>query len=308
MRIFDLHCDTIYQCSKNGANINRNSLEISLSKAKNLDTWIQCFAFWIPDDYRGDRAYQIFLQQHMYLKDQIKRYPDSMSEYDMANPKSSCNAVLTVEGGAVLGGNIYNIRRLKEMGVSMMTLTWNAANEIAGGSECDRGFTQFGREVVLEMEQQGIIVDVSHLNSKSFWQLSQFSKKPFVATHSNSRRLCNHRRNLDDDQIAVLIERGGLMGLNFHEDFLSKKEAGIPDVIAHAEHVLKIGGEKILAIGSDFDGARMPKDLKNIEYLEKLHKSMVQYFGEKITDDIFYQNAYDFFLGLKPDTNRGLNL
>jgi membrane dipeptidase len=154
----------------------------------------------------------------------------------------------------------------------MMTLTWNAANEIAGGADTDEGFTAFGREVVRRMEQLGMAVDVSHLSDRAFWELCEFAEKPFVASHSNARAVCGHRRNLTDDMFKEIVRRGGVVGLNYSVNFLVNggEGAGIDDLLRHAHHFLELGGSETLALGSDFDGTDIPPEFDRLDKLDFL--------------------------------------
>ncbi|MDF2567814.1 MAG: Membrane dipeptidase [Oscillospiraceae bacterium] len=297
MRLFDMHCDTVYECVAKGRKLDKNDLNISLERGKFLEKWVQTFAFWISDSYRGQAAYDLFLKQyHFFLREseQNENLVLFGSKTDIQQGK--CTAMLGVEGGAALGGDIERVADLKQKGISILTLCWNGDNEIAGGVYGQNNLTPFGKDVVAEMESEGIVVDVSHLNEKSFYDVEKVAKKPFVASHSNTKAVCNHPRNLTDDQIRIISERGGLVGINFYTEFLSEdKDPDFDDIMRHIEHFLNIGGEEFLALGSDFDGATMPKCLNSIRDIEKLYQVMVQCFGNDITEKIMYQNSYDFY-------------
>jgi membrane dipeptidase len=180
--------------------------------------------------------------------------------------------ILTVEGGSALAGKLENVDRLYELGVRMMGLTWNATNEIAGGADTDEGFTPFGREVVQRMEQLGMAVDVSHLSDRAFWELCEFAEKPFLASHSNSRAVCCHRRNLTDDMFREIVRRGGIVGLNYSVNFL--KDGGVgasfDDLLRHTYHFLELGGGETLSLGSDFDGTDIPTEFDRLDKLDFL--------------------------------------
>lgn len=312
MKLFDMHCDTLYRAYTEKSTLFNDSFHISFNKAKNIHPYIQCLAVWIPDEYRGEAAWNLFCGCVEKLKEQLEdkdiiwcRTADDIRK--TASEKKH-GIILTVEGGAVLGGRLENIKILYDMGVRMMTLTWNGRNELGDGimEETDSGLMNFGKAAVKEMERTGIIVDISHAGEKLFWDVAEIAEKPFVASHSNIRSITDHKRNLTDDQFRRLIDVGGLAGLNFCADFLDTKNnktaqtdilhtSGMYDIIRHTEHMLSLGGEKIIGMGADFDGAELPEDIRGIESMEKLHELFVHEFGQEMTDSVFFGNAYRFF-------------
>jgi membrane dipeptidase len=144
------------------------------------------------------------------------------------------------------------------------------------------------------MNRLNIIVDVSHLSEAGFWDVAAKAQKPFVATHSDSKALQNHKRNLSDGQFQEIVRGGGLVGLNFYKGFLGGNES-MEEILRHAEHFLSLGGEKALAIGSDFDGCELAGGIRNIGDMDKLYEAMCGRFGNDIAGNIFYNNAYRFF-------------
>jgi len=206
-----------------------------------------------------------------------------------------------VEGGAALGGRLEMLDRLWETGVRMMTLTWNAPNEIGSGSETQQGLTSFGRDVVRRMEELGMMVDVSHLNDTGFWEVAKLARRPFLATHSDSRAVRDHSRNLTDEQFKAIRDMGGIVGINFCTMFLADVEMDDRNVtedqlMAHILHFLDLGGEDCVALGSDFDGATLPAFLEGAESLRTLREIMLKAgLGEALTDKICFRNALDFW-------------
>ena len=207
--------------------------------------------------------------------------------------------MLTVENGSALAGRLERIETLAKDGVRMLTLTWNGENELGSGNETDHGLSPFGREAVRELERQGILVDASHLNDRGFDDLLGVAEKPFVASHSNARAVCGHKRNLTDEQIRELVRRKCLIGLNFYSAFL--REDGCPatpdDLWRHAVHFLELGAEHCLALGSDADGADLPPCLDGPSAFAGLY----QYFLDRglppaLADRIFWKNALSFML------------
>lgn len=209
--------------------------------------------------------------------------------------------MLTVEGGAVLGGKLENVDYLAKCGVKIMTLTWNGNCELGDGIgvEGAKGLTDFGKSVVAKMEHNSIAVDVSHSSVPMFYDVAELSTRPFCATHSNSKQICPHRRNLTDEQFSIIRDKGGIVGLNLSRGFLREDEdkACMLDVLRHAEHFLSLGGEKTLAIGTDFDGTDIPIDMTGIESMNKLYELFLKHnYNEKLLEDIFFNNARNFLL------------
>lgn len=305
MRFFDLHCDTLYKCLENDENFYNNEFHISLEKAEKYDKYIGCFAVWIPDEWRGEKAFDLFKCASEKFDNQKELFSAKFEQCQTfceiksfeKSPKN-VGIILSVEGGAAIAGRLENLEYLRKKGVRIMTLTWNGRCELGDGVgvENAQGLSQFGQKAVAEMEKLGIIVDISHASEKLFYDVYEISKKPFIATHSNSKKICNHRRNLSDEQFEIIKNRNGLVGINFCNDFLNdKKPATIDDVLKHIEHFLELGGEKVIAFGSDFDGCDVPEKIAGIEYMEDLYEYFLKKnYNQKLVDDIFFNNAYNF--------------
>ena len=209
-----------------------------------------------------------------------------------------CAALLSVEGGAVLDGKLENIEKLKKDGVKMMTLTWNGANELASGNvNPEMGFTAFGREAVREMERQNIIVDVSHLNDKGMEELMGFATKPIIATHSNLRSVCSHKRNVTEEMFKYIVEHKGLCGLNLLHGFVSDEpmKDSKAELFRHVYRMLELGGEDVIACGSDFDGG-ITSQMDNPALFASFGDYMVDHgISRRVSDKIMFENALHFF-------------
>ena len=303
MKLFDLHCDTLYRAYTENSTLFNDEFHISFHKTKNIQPYIQCLAVWIPDEYRGENAVRLFHSCVGTLKNQIAgtNIVWCKNFADMENVKEhQSGVILTVESGAALGGDIKNIKRFAEIGVKMMTLTWNGTNELGDGvgvTENNQGLSRFGRECVRELEQNHIIVDISHASEKMFYDVAAISKKPFVASHSNVKAVCDHPRNLTNEQFEIIKQKGGIVGMNFCRDFLNKNltNAKMYDIIRIVEHFLSLGGEKTVALGGDFGGADIPSDMTGLESMSELYELFLKNYSENIVNDIFFNNAYHFF-------------
>lgn len=301
MFFFDLHCDTVTEANDKGRGLLNDGLQLSIDRLPD-NQWCECFAIFIHDDMRGPAAMAHFERNLNFYRAQLRLHVNRLQAVRTTNDIESAleagriACMLTVENGSVLCGDMKNIRKLAEAGVKILTLTWNAANELAGGQASDEGFSFFGRMAVAVLEQNGIILDVSHLNDRSFEDLCQFAKRPFIATHSNSRTVCDHKRNLTDKQFCHIVENGGLVGLNFYPAFVNGADDYYFEELAdHISHFLSLGGENTLSLGSDFDGAAMPSWMAGVQDVPVLYRRMVGMFGQKQTDKIFSENAMAFF-------------
>lgn len=303
MRLFDLHCDTITELCREGGELFHNDGHISLDRAEYLTEYVQDYAIFVPDEYRGQAAVDYFDKVYDYYKNQLEKIPDLTEYTDRENTKFK--AILSVEGGAGMGGTIEGLHHLADCGVKLITLTWNGRNELASGcfDEEDIGLTPFGREAVREMEKLHIAADVSHLSKKGFYELADIAENPFVASHSCCDIVDNFKarhRNLTDDQIRIIAEKGGVIGVNLWKMLLGNGDDNSFDaVLRHMSRMIELGGEKCVAMGTDFDGCGINSDLDGIEKLQRLYGYLSAHgFGEKLLDDIFFANADRFFKNL----------
>ena len=301
--LIDLHCDTLTAPGQD-CSLDDPCHQFALSKVPRGVRWCQCCAIFIPDELRGDDAVAYY-DRH---RDSFQRQMDALSDkvltcrtaadIEAAWAAGKTAAVLTVENGSALAGRLDRVELLARDGVRMVTLTWNGENELGSGNQTDRGLTAFGRQAVRELERAGILVDASHLNDRGFAGLLDTAQRPFVASHSNARAVCPHRRNLTDGQIREMADRGCLIGLNFFQDFLrpGDRPAGLDDLWRHVEHFLELGAERCLALGSDADGADLPPGLDSPRGFAGLY----QYFldrglSREQAEGILWKNALDFF-------------
>jgi membrane dipeptidase len=281
-------------------------LEVSLDRRPPDYHYCQAMAIFIPEKLQGARAreyfgavYQCYERQLVAHSREMNRVTD-LSRIDEAIERCPFAAFLTVENGSVLAGKPEYVRELYQLGVRMMTITWNTGNELCGGNATDRGFSPEGRAAIREMEKSGMVVDVSHMSDRGFWELCGFAERPFIASHSNSRAVCDHPRNLTDDMFREIRDRGGLVGLNYHNAFIVRegRSASIEDLLRHTHHFLELGGEDVIALGSDFDGADIPEYLNSIEktafLLEEMERSGIP---AAVVEKIRYANAQRFFEG-----------
>ncbi len=303
-RIFDGHCDTGTLLCK-GKDLYRNDLHLDISRMKSLEKYIQVFAAYTDITEISSTPMEHCLNILKKIRGEIEknnRYIsliDSKESLDEVINGEKCGGILAIEGGEALEGELSALKMFYDLGVRLITLTWNHANEIADGIGESRGggLTKFGRQVVSAMEEMGILIDVSHLSVKGFWDVVECTKHPFCASHSCVKKLCNHPRNLDDDQIHAMIERDCVMGVNFYPLFLSDGEASIDDVIRHIEYIVGMGGENCVGLGSDFDGVdSLPHGITGAESMPDIIQAFKNRgFSAKQTNKILFENFYRLF-------------
>ena len=182
----------------------------------------------------------------------------------------------------------------------MVSLTWNFDNQFASGIYGHNGLTDLGKDVVKELETYNVVLDVSHLNDKSFYDVCHVTSRPCVASHSNCRSICNNLRNLSDDQIRVLISKNGLIGINLYPLFINGSNTiDFIDIAKHIDHLIKLGAERCIALGTDFDGCNMSKGFSKVSDINKLYQYISFEYGKSFSDDIFFNNAYNFFINME---------
>ena len=319
LEFFDMHADTIdtlgmaayapYSQFSNKffGTLASNNGQVSADRMGDA-RWVQCYAVWMPDnegDEKGDiPSIEWYRNAVAWFKDQMEQLSDrfeqvrSFSDIPAILDAGKVAAVLTVENAACLDAGIEVVDEFADDGVLIAGVTWNYRNALGSGNNYpDEGLTDLGKEYLAALEEHGIVADVSHLNEKGFWELESLATKPYVATHSNSRALCNHLRNLTDEQFAAIAARKGLVGLNLNDAFV--REGGtvytFDELTAHVEHWIELGGEDVIAFGSDRDGAEIPSWLANCSSQEYLFERFSERLGENVTRKLFYQNAMHFF-------------
>jgi membrane dipeptidase len=267
MKIIDLHCDTLSKLVKAPKDITLadNPFDVDIHGLKRAGIVIQFFACYVDGmAYPSwDEAYLAVLQMLDRLDaEQSTDLRQALSYGEIVEniANNRISAVASVEEGGILDGDISRISQLYTKGIRLITLTWNLENCIGyphswNGYEMSNGLKPFGFQVIEEMNQAGMLIDVSHLSEGGFWDCINHSKVPICASHSNARALCDHPRNLTDDMLMALAEKGGVTGLNFVPDFLNPDTIAVCiDIALHAKHMIQVAGEDIVAFGADLDG------------------------------------------------------
>lgn len=295
MDFFDLHCDTLTVCMDRGESLLKNRRDIDLERGKIFGRWNQVFAVFIPDSMDDSLVETYFDSACDFYLSELEKKGDFFPILSAEDVRGHSRGVMLAMESSRGVGSLERLDKLYERGLRLITLTWNAKNRAAGGWTDGSGLTDWGRELVAKMERLGIVADVSHLSDRGFYDLCEFTDAPFIASHSDAREIHNELRSLKDDQIKIIIERGGLIGLNFYDRFLGGN-GGRQELLRHAEHILSLGGENVLSIGSDYDGCRISPELRGMEKIP----SICVYFEEngipeEICRKIFFENAAHFF-------------
>ena len=286
MKYIDLHCDTLMKVRKESdLYTSNNHLDFyRLTEGNCLAQFFavflkpkpsKCFFYDEKKIWKKDNEY-IFKKVGL-LKSAVHSSGNINMAYNyhdlISNQKNAkISAFLTIEDGRSIGEDLSNIRLYYDLGIRLITITWNSENSLAyphskNFNSMNLGLKKFGIEAIEYMNELGIIIDASHISDKGFYDIAKFSNKPFVASHSNSRYISPSTRNLDDNMIKTLASKGGVMGLNFFSKFLSpntkSKNSNILDMVAHLNHIKNVGGEDVLSIGSDFDGIRCQLEINS---------------------------------------------
>ena len=297
--LFDAHCDTVSRIARfPGRSLTRNTDQWNLDRLENVRQKAQVFAlFWDSTFPRTEEAVEYQLRVFQKLcRDESDRVAHCRTgaEAQTAIAEGKLAAFLSVEGGELLGCSLDRLRWAHEQGVRIVNLTWNHANALSG-SHCDdfdRGLSPQGKAFVAEMERLGMLPDVSHLSDAGFWDVMECTDKPVIASHSNSRDVFFHTRNLTDAQFTAIIEKHGIVGLNCYSRFLGDGRVTMDTLQKHLDHFLALGGEKTVALGGDWDGCnKLVSGWDGVwnwlDFYEHLWK---QNYPEQLLRDLYFNN------------------
>lgn len=314
MHAIDFHCDTLmrlYDLQSAGnqqETLWKNTGHIDLERLVAAGHYAQFFAcfLWLegkpvqPTHYLDALAMADLFHRELAQHPQQVAFAASYADY-LANKRAGkLSAFLTVEEGGILEGDLSRLDALYQKGVRILTLTWNFENCLgypnAGLQYQHQGLKPFGLEALERMEELGIVVDVSHLSDGGFADVLHHSKRPFLATHSNARSICGHERNLTDEMIRQLAEKGGVTGLNLCGAFLQDNgQSTIDAMLRQMRHILDVGGAEVLCLGTDFDGVEDLLEIQGCQDLGKLVDAMEHSgFTASEIEAVCYQNAERF--------------
>lgn len=318
MNFVDLHCDTIGTVMDGRQHLRDGKGHLNLNRMRKAGYSLQTFAMFVSLK-KTEKPCQRALDMIDVYYEELRQNQDLIrpvycwNDIEENQKKGLMSALLSLEEGEICEGSLANLRNFYRLGVRMMTFTWNYDNSLAapndvmrpdfGRPQLERGLTPKGLEFLSEMERLGIIADVSHLGDRGFYDVYTHAKKPFIASHSNARSVCGHVRNLTDDMLRKIGERGGVAGLNFCADFVDPRgeEGGnafssVEYLVAHARHMTDAGGIEAVALGTDYDGIGNSLELKDCSMMPVLAEGLKKGgFTESQVDKILWGNAMRVF-------------
>ena len=311
MKWFDLHCDALNKRYRNHPHMfeMNGQDDVDFPKIIESNVCVQNFAIYISDSIRENRKKHIDLQ--------IKCFENIITDLKMGtiNTKTDLYAafhhglryygLLSLEGCEGIDDSDETVQMLFDRGLRCLSLTWNHSNWAADGAleHFHGGMTNRGKKFVNKCETYGIAIDASHLSNRSFWDLIRTCHKPIYCSHSNAKLICNHPRNLTDDQINEIINMQGIVGITFVPSFLNSKNIStVEDVIKNIYHICELGGQNCISFGSDFDGIdQHVEGLSNTGDLAMFYQRLSKEFYSDDVEKFTWKNAYTYFPKTLPD-------
>lgn len=314
MKFIDMHCDTLMPFVRDkNYTLFSSDQQVDFQKMLKGDALAQFFAVFFPprqymdtfpNNPSDDEFFDILvagLEKDVAAHSDIIALARNAADIEKNLKDGKMSAVLTIEDSRFINGDLDKIRKVYDRGVRAMSLTWNFENCFGFPNSKDseimnKPLKPFGIEGIRLMQELGILVDVSHLNDGGFWDVIKYTDKPFVATHSNNRNFCGHQRNLTDDMLKALANRGGVAGLNFAPQFmnpdLSEAETSIDVTVRMAKHMVNVGGIDVVGLGTDFDGIEGVQEVANSSMLPNLWDAMLKAgFHESEVEKISHKNV-----------------
>ena len=298
--VFDGHCDAVLRCCLTGEHLDRNGGHVDLERGRRYRRYAQFFALFAqPEDF-PDRSFRSMfeLQYGLFSREReanasVIAHCRGLEEAETAFAAGKMAAFLSVEGAELLDCSLERLEAAHKLGVRAVNLTWNRPNALGGtnAENTDKGLTGQGKDFVRKAEKLGVLVDVSHLSDPGFWDVAETLSGPFFASHSNSRAVHSHPRNLTDEQFTAIIDHGGVAGLNLFAEFVGGK-ADLDAVAAHLDHWLELGGEKNIALGGDLDGCSpLAGGMAGLQDYETLyHFLRSRGYSQALVQDLFFNN------------------
>ena len=300
--MIDLHCDTIMQLldHPDSGDLYRNTWKIDIEKLQKAHSKVQDFALFINlgdtnDPYGRYEEMRNLCTTQIHLYGEHIQHVLSYQDVESVYKSGKIGALMSIEEGGVLGGDLDKLKQAYQDGVRLITLTWNYPNGL-GEPHCGeqhKKLTPKGIEFVEAMQDLGIIVDCSHLNDAGTEQLGDILNVPFVASHSNAREVTAHTRNLPDNLIKLIANKGGVIGLNFAQSFLGTSPVSrIEDIVKHGLYLINKGGEDVVALGTDFDGIKPNTEIKDASEMYRLYDAFKE-AGLSVDqcEKLFWKNA-----------------
>lgn len=304
MEVIDLHCDVLWRLTALEDTDFRMDprLHANFERLQNGGVKAQVFAIFIPPSVPQNMKFLEVMRQIETFQTKVLKEPDMVHIIDWSQlatlKDNEIGAILSLEGCDAIGEDLVKLEAVLAAGVKLVGLTWNDENGVAYGAEQNSSFglKPFGELVIEKLNANNIIIDVSHLNEQSFWDVLPLAKN-IIASHSNAHALCNHPRNLTDTQAKALVARGGHIHIVYYPAFITKDEqhASINDVVSHLRYLADLVGVNALGLGSDFDGMRYTiQGLSHAGQTQNLIEAMRAKFTEVEIEAIASKNFISY--------------
>lgn len=261
MKVFDCHSDTLIDITKKRMNGEQNIIEqYHINRLQQGEVSAMIWDVWIDPPRVNDATNRMIEILGAACEEfiEMKSYAEiayTISDIKKIQETGKLAIILGMEGLCSLKNNISFINTLYKLGIRHAMLTWNEENAFAtgvGSSNTERGLTTLGKSAINKMEALGILIDVSHANEKTFWDIYKYTQKPFIASHSNAYSLCPTARNLKNDQLKAIAERNGVIGMNSWSEFIDKRTPTAEILANHVDYIVELIGINHVACGFDF--------------------------------------------------------
>lgn len=303
--VFDLHCDTadvLTGLNSTAAELRANNAHIDLERASKLPGFAQCFACFTSTFPKYDPVV-VFEKKLAAIIREVEKNPDLIRiaynalDIEQNMQQGIMSAILTIEGPAGFGFDPELLTDLYNVGFRITSLGWNEKNVLTGSNVTGGGLTDLGKTYVREAQRLGMLVDVSHISDEGFWDIMDITQAPVIATHSNSRSVCDVTRNLTDDMFQAICKTGGVAGINMYTAFIGEKPT-LDTLCDHVLHFLELDPSgKHIALGGDLDGCdTLCDEISGIQdYPLFADRLISRGLSETMVRDIFWNNAMEVF-------------
>ena len=304
--VFDLHCDSalalLGKTMNEAGSLRNNENHIDLERASKLGGYAQCFAcFTTPsmEEWGKVSPIVVFERDLATIQREVDKNQDliaiaySPEEIEENRSAGKMSAILTLEGTAGISYEPALLEDLQAIGFRIASLGWNEKNPLTGSHKTGGGLTDQGREFVKEAQRLGILIDVSHISDEGFWDIMKVTQAPIVATHSNSRAICDNSRNLTDDMFRAIVETGGVAGYNACAEFTGENPT-VDTICDHIFHFMELDPSgKHIALGGDLDGVtNLPAGFEGVQSWPVLaERLMARGLSEETVMDIYWNNV-----------------
>lgn len=297
MPFIDLHCDTIDRLYNEKTHLRSNTCHIDLSKLRQGDYLAQWFALYLDTMEVHEPLMDYVKKMHAYFMEELRSNDEialatNYATYKKLKDSGKLAAFLSLEEGEPIASDLGYIDELYDLGVRMMTLTWNYQNHLGAPHHMQEGLTNFGQSVVDYLNHKAMLLDISHLSEVGLKEISRIYKKPIIASHCNARQVQPHTRNLSNEGIRCIADSGGIIGINFYSVFLNgSKDSTLDDLCRHIDYIYQLGGKNVLALGTDFDGMNCHLEVCNAGEMGKLLWRLEKLYPASVVEALSFANA-----------------